>query len=125
MKRLFFKSFKEKKNIFTQNFINFSKKDEIENFKETNLKGYINYIRKHSHKYALTDPLNLKFEKKTDKLNADFWELGQIEKLDEFPIDTSYTFNETLLKQETILDLENHLHSNYLKNVIIFKLKKY
>lgn len=119
MKRIFFKKLNaQSKSLFKSKICKpFSKKDEIENFKETNLKGYINYIRKHSHKFAKVDPLDLKVANRGHQFNADFWELSQIEKLDEFPVDTSYTFTESILSQGTIMDLENHLHSNYLSNV--------
>lgn len=92
-------------------------------FTETNLKGYINYVRKHGHKIANTNPLNFGLISKNDespilkdeKFDPQSWCLSSIEKIEEFPIDNSSTFNESLLiKNVLIEDLKNYLDKNYL-----------
>ena len=111
-------SLNKNKTYFCKNIIkNFSQNSAPEILKETNLKGYINYFRKHSFKYANTDPLNLKEKEKNDKFQPDHWELSEIEKLEEFPVDNSYSFNEQLLENATVLELKEYLHNIYLKNV--------
>jgi probable 2-oxoglutarate dehydrogenase E1 component DHKTD1 len=103
-----FKSFSE----------NFQKHHRI--FKETNLKGYINYIRKHGFKSAKIDPLELSQTNIPEKeyFSAEAWELGELEKVEEFPIDNSAAFTKTLLdKNITISELESYLNKLYLNQV--------
>lgn len=142
------------KNFSTSSNQNFPKDPII--FKETNLKGYINYIRKHGYKSAKIDPLNLReifknqkdfnshqrhdientenkniedspddIEVENEKMSSyeenfqpHAWELGELEKLEEFPIDNSSTFNPTLLDSNTtISDLQKYLNKLYLSSV--------
>ena len=100
---------------------NFSQK--INYLKESNIKGYINYTRKHSYKHSFIDPLNIINTPSSslgikEEFNAASWGLGQVEKLEEFPIDSSGTFTDTLMnKNTTVMELEDYLKKLYLSSV--------
>ena len=86
--------------------------------KETNLKGYINFFRNHSHKFAKIDPLNINNSSNTDHFEMSRWELSEIDKIEEFPLDSSHAFSNTLMDNNvTVGDLQKYLSKIYLGNV--------
>jgi 2-oxoglutarate dehydrogenase complex dehydrogenase (E1) component-like enzyme len=109
---------KNKSYIKTQFLTNHSFSTTFKRYKESNLKGYINHFRKNAHKYANVNPLNSQ-NQKCEEFSADFWELAQTEKLEEFPFDHTSAFNSSLLNSATtIQDLEAYLSKAYLNGVI-------
>jgi probable 2-oxoglutarate dehydrogenase E1 component DHKTD1 len=95
---------------------NYSETSKI--YRETNLKGYINWIRKNSFKFCNLDPLGINNKKPSEDFDAVSWQLSELEKLEDFPIDSSSTFTQSLLDTNiTISDLENYLKKIYLSNV--------
>lgn len=112
------------KCLFNNKCSNFSsfnanKMKEIKVIRESNLKGYINYFRSNSYKHANIDPLGIapQIQKPTEEFNLDHWGLGQTEKIEEFPLDNTHSFNENLInKNITIMDLEEYLKKLYLKS---------
>jgi 2-oxoglutarate dehydrogenase complex dehydrogenase (E1) component-like enzyme len=86
--------------------------------KESNLKGYIINFRKHAHKYANLDPLDIIKVPKSESLSPEFWELSQIEKIEDFPIDESSAFNNNLVENNiTVEELDQYLTKTYLNGV--------
>jgi len=87
-------------------------------YKENNLKGYINYVRKHSFKYAKLDPLGINDPQKISGFKPEFWGLSELEKIEDFPLDESATYTSDIANNlDTIKDLESFLQKNYLSNV--------
>jgi len=133
MNKLIFKKIKQKTNLhllsntfktnktLAFNFRNFSTSKIRKTqgpYKENNLKAYVNYVRKHSYRFAQIDPLNINNKEKTQSFSPEFWGLSELEKIEEFPMDESATFtNEIVNNLNTIKDLYNFLNKNYLKNV--------
>lgn len=98
----------------------FSGGNGMRTFKETNLKGYINYYRKHSYKFASIDPLGIGNKKPSEEFDPEFWELDKLDKVENFPHDTSETFTESVKNIASIDELESHLKNMYMNNVIYF-----
>jgi len=89
-------------------------------YKENNLKGYINFVRKNAHKYANLDPLNINTFQKANTLLPHYWGLSEIEKIEDFPLDESATFTKEIAENlNTIQDLEQFLNKNYLSKVSV------
>lgn len=87
-------------------------------FKENNLKGYINYFRKHSHKYANINPLIINPQKIPDAFSAEYWGLSQVQKIEDFALDETFTYtNDITHNLQNIKDLENFLKKMYLLNI--------
>jgi probable 2-oxoglutarate dehydrogenase E1 component DHKTD1 len=103
-------------SILKQNLLKFK---SVYNFstqyKESNLKGYINYFRKNSHKYAKIDPLDFNPRIPKPEFSAETWQLSEIEKIEDYPHDSSTAFTNTLInKNTTVSDLESYLNKLYL-----------
>jgi probable 2-oxoglutarate dehydrogenase E1 component DHKTD1 len=91
---------------------------EIKVVKESNLKGYIHYVRKNAFRFSQIDPLSLNNKKVPSKFFSDFWGISHLDQIDSFPIDNTHNFNNTLLdKNSTVYELEKYLSRLYLKNV--------
>lgn len=113
-----------KQNFRYLNLKNFSTINNINTrsmngpYKENNLKGYINYVRKHAFKYANLDPLQINNKEKTSSFLPEFWGLSELEKIEEFPLDESATYTNNIANNlDTIKDLQNFLQKNYLSTV--------
>lgn len=87
-------------------------------FNENNLKGYINYFRKNSHKYASIDPLIINSKKQSNGFSPEYWGLSELEKIEDFPLDESSTYTDEITNNlTTVQDLESFLKKLYLSNV--------
>jgi 2-oxoglutarate dehydrogenase complex dehydrogenase (E1) component-like enzyme len=86
-------------------------------YNENNLKGFINYYRKNSHKFSNTDPLGIKNTETSLNFLPEFWGLSELEKIEDFPLDESSTYtNEIINELNTIKDLHEFLKRNYLSS---------
>ncbi len=85
---------------------------------ESELKSYVSFFRKNAHKYSKLDPLNLTNKQPTHEFYPDYWEISELEKIENFPID--YTFSEKIAKLDTVLDLSEFLFKSYLSSVLLF-----
>ena len=82
---------------------------------ESELKSYINYVRKNAHKFSVLDPLNLNNTKPSNEFNPEYWNISEIDKVENFPVD--YTFGHQIGNLDTVKDLKEYLTKNYLKSV--------
>ncbi len=80
------------------------------------MKGYVDFFRSKSHKFAKIDPLGLAPKKITEDFNISNWGLSEIEKIEEFPLD-SYLDDSRISELSTIHDLKNYLNKLYLNHV--------
>jgi 2-oxoglutarate dehydrogenase complex dehydrogenase (E1) component-like enzyme len=106
--------------LIKQNFstnLNFNTRKLQGPYNENNLKGFINYFRKNSHKFANIDPLGMKSTETTFHFLPEFWGLSELEKIEDFPLDESSTYtNEIINELITIKDLHVFLNRNYLSS---------
>ena len=113
-----FKNFPQSLNSLEKHYFTSTFRKTQGPYNENNLKGYVNYFRKHSHKFATIDPLGIKNKEIGHHFLPEFWGLSEIDQIDHFPLDESSTFTDDITnKLDTIKDLDDFLRKNYLSSV--------